>query len=245
MELRDCGVLITGASRGLGRALAEELGRLGARLLLVARHAKALESVAAAIRDAGGVAHALPADLGDKEAIHRIAGAAGALLGDVDIVVHNAGTLGPSPLALLADTECEDLQSALDVNVLGPFRLTTALVGGMLLRGRGLIVHVSSEAAVQAYPHWGAYGASKAALEHLARTWAAELAGTGVRTLVVDPGEMDTAMHAAAMPDADRAELQQPAAVAQRLVARLADASVTSGARLDVSRDLPRARDQS
>ena len=97
------------------------------------------------------------------------------------------------PLRLLLDTECEDLERALAVNLVGPFRLTKALAGPMVLRGRGLVVHVSSDAAVEAYPRWGAYGVSKAALDHLGRIWAAELAGTGVRVLTVDPGEMDTA----------------------------------------------------
>src|SRR5439155_17254231 len=134
-------------------------------------------------------------------------GTAAALVGEVDVVVHDASTLGAVPLRLLADTACEDLEQVLAVNLVGPFRLTKALVGPMILRGGGLVVHVSSDAAVNAYPHWGAYGASKAALDHMGRTWAAELGGTGVRFLAIDPGEMDTDMHAAAIPEADRALL--------------------------------------
>jgi NAD(P)-dependent dehydrogenase (short-subunit alcohol dehydrogenase family) len=103
----------------------------------------------------------------------------------------------------------------------------------MVLRGRGLVVHLSSDAATHAYPTWGPYGASKAALDHLARVWAAELAGTGVRFLGVDPGEMDTQMHADAIPDADRAALARPEAVASKLVAMIADASIPSGARVE------------
>jgi NAD(P)-dependent dehydrogenase (short-subunit alcohol dehydrogenase family) len=157
--------------------------------------------------------------VGNKDDVYAIAGAAAALVGDLDIVVHNASTLGPTPLPLLADTACEDLERVLAVNVVGPFRLTRALVGPMLLRGRGLVVHISSDAAVAAYPRWGAYGASKAALDHLARIWGAELEGTGVHFLGFDPGEMDTEMHAAAMPEADRASLHRPADVAKRLAA--------------------------
>jgi len=235
MDLHERGVLITGASRGLGRALAEELAGRGARLLLVARGAEALADVAAGIVRDGGVAHAFAADIGDKDAIHRIAGAAGALLGEVDVLVHNAAVLGPSPLALLADTDCEDLERAFEVNVLGPFRLTRALVGGMLLRGRGLVVHVSSDAAVQAYPGWGAYGASKAALEHQARTWAAEFDGSGVRFVVVDPGEMATALHAAALPGADPATLPRPRDVARSVARVLADPGLGNGSRVDPS----------
>ncbi|PKN54133.1 MAG: short-chain dehydrogenase [Deltaproteobacteria bacterium HGW-Deltaproteobacteria-14] len=232
MQLADHAILITGASAGLGRALALELARRGARLALVARGEAALDAVVAEIRAAGGVAHGIAADVGDKDAVYAIAGTAAALVGDIDAVVHNASTLGPTPLRMLGDTACEDLERVLAVNLVGPFRLTKALVGPMLLRGRGLVVHVSSDAATEAYPAWGAYGASKAALDHLERIWAAELDGTGVRFLGVDPGEMDTAMHAAAIPDADRASLARPAEVARAVVAMMAADDLPSGARL-------------
>lgn len=235
MDMHDLGILITGGSQGLGAALARELARRGARLLLVARGERALARTAAAIRAAGGEVATFAADVGDKHAVHAIAAAAHAALGAVDVVVHCAGALGPVPLRLLADTACEDLQRALDVNAVGPFRLGKALVGGMVLRGRGLFVHVSSDAAVAAYPQWGAYGAAKAASDHLARTWAAELAGTGVRVLTVDPGDMDTAMHAAAVPDADRGTLADPDDVARAIADLLADADVASGARVVVN----------
>ena len=124
----------------------------------------------------------------------------------------------------------------LDVNLVGPFRLTKAVVGGMAVRGRGLIVSVTSDASVSAYATWGAYGVSKAALDHLGRIWAAELADSGVRFLTVDPGEMDTAMHAEAMPDADRAKLADPAAVADRIVDIVRHAEeIPSGARLEAA----------
>jgi NAD(P)-dependent dehydrogenase (short-subunit alcohol dehydrogenase family) len=221
--LEDRGVLITGASSGLGRALAEELGARGARTFLVARRSAELERVAAAIRSRGGEAHVFAADVADQDAVYAIAGAAAESLGQVDVLVHAAGTLGPVPLRLLLDTACEDLERAFAVNVVGPFRLTKAVAGPMVLRGDGLVVHISSDAAVAAYPTWGAYGASKAALDHLARTFGAELDGTGVRFVGIDPGEMDTAMHAAACPDADRATLRSPAAVARLLADVLAD----------------------
>jgi NAD(P)-dependent dehydrogenase (short-subunit alcohol dehydrogenase family) len=139
-------------------------------------------------------------------------------------------------LRLLLDTDCEDLERALAVNLVGPFRLTKAIAGPMVLRGAGTIVNVTSDAALQPYPSWGAYGASKAALEQLGRIWAAELEGTGVRVLTVDPGEMDTVMHAQAMPDADRSQLADPARVADAIVAWLgADRPVPHpGARLAV-----------
>ena len=234
MDVHDKGVLITGASRGLGAALARELAREGAKLVLVARGEAELEEVVGAIRAEGGEAYALAADVGSKDEVYAIAGAAASLVGEVEVVVHNASTLGPVPLPLLADTACEDLEEVLAVNLVGPFRLTKALAGPMLLRGRGLVVHLSSDAATAAYPHWGAYGASKAALDHLGRIWAAELEGTGVRFLGVDPGEMDTAMHAAAMPDADRAALARPEAVARKLAGMIRDDRLPSGARLEV-----------
>ncbi len=153
------------------------------------------------------------------------------LIGEVDVLVNNAGALGPTPLRLLLDTDCEDLERALAVNVVGPFRLTKAVAGAMALRGRGLIVNVSSDAAVAAYERWGAYGASKAALEHLGRTLAVELEATGVRVLTVDPGEMDTRMHADAIPDADRSALSRPDDVA-KLLARVLDDPPASGTRV-------------
>ncbi|MES1208885.1 MAG: SDR family oxidoreductase, partial [Pseudomonadota bacterium] len=214
--------LITGGSRGLGRSLGMALAAAGARVVLVAREPRALNEVVAEIRAHGGEAHAITADVADLDAVHRIAGEAAARVGPINLLINNASTLGPVPLRLLLDTDCEDLTRALEVNLVGPFRLTKALAGSMVLRGRGTIVNITSDAGVEAYERWGAYGVSKAALDHLGRVWAAELAGTGVRIVTVDPGEMDTKMHADAMPDADPAGLADPAAAAARIVALLA-----------------------
>jgi NAD(P)-dependent dehydrogenase (short-subunit alcohol dehydrogenase family) len=233
MKIQGQGALVTGASRGLGRALAEQLAARGARVALVARDAGGLHDVVQAIRARGGDAHAIAGDIADKDAIHRIAGQAQGLVGAIGIAIHNASTLGPTPLRLLLDTECEDLASVLETNLVGPFRLTKVLVGAMALRGAGVIVHISSDAAVEPYPRWGAYGASKAAQDHLSRILAAELEGTGVRVLAVDPGEMDTRMHAEAIPEADRSTLQQPADVAARIVRMIEDDEhASNGARL-------------
>lgn len=233
MNWQDRGVVITGASKGLGRALAHQLAGRGARLVLVARGRERLEDVAAAIRRDGGEAHAIAADVGDKQAIHPLAGAAQALLGRVDAILHVASALGASPLRPLADTDCEDLERALAVNLVGPFRLTKALLGPMALAGEGLVVHVTSDASVEGYATWGAYGVSKAGFDHLARVWAEELAPFGVRFLSIDPGDMDTDLHAAALPDADRAELQDPGEVAQRFADLLDRAeSFASGSRI-------------
>lgn len=236
MNLEGKAVLVTGASRGLGEALMEAFARKGARVVGVSRNAGEMEAVASRLRAWGHEAHALAADVGDKEAIHPLVGAAAALVGPIDVLVHNASTLGPTPLPLLLDTACEDLGRVLEVNLVGPFRLTKAIVGSMVLRGEGLVVHVTSDAAVAAYTRWGAYGVSKAALEHLGRIWAAELEGTGVRFLNVDPGEMDTRMHRDAIPEADPASLARPVDVAARVVALVESAQAhPSGARVEAA----------
>jgi NAD(P)-dependent dehydrogenase (short-subunit alcohol dehydrogenase family) len=215
------GVLITGASRGLGRALFEQFARAGARVVGVARGADELERAAHALRAEGLEAYALAGDVGDTEAIYPLAGASQALIGPIEVLVHNASSLGPTPLGPLIDLPCEEFSRLLDVNLLGPFRLTKAVVGGMLVRGQGIVVSISSDAAVGAYPNWGAYGVSKAALDHLSRSWAGELAGSGVSMISVDPGEMDTDMHRAAIPEADPATLARPVDVARQLIAWL------------------------
>lgn len=218
MELRGAAIIVTGASRGLGAALAEELGRAGARLVLVSRDHEALDAVVDRIRDRGGEAHGVVADVSAPDSASRIAGTSGALVGPAEVVIHNAGTLGPVPLAPLADTSDGDFEQALATNLLGPFRLTRALVGSMALRGRGTVVMVSSDAASTAYPGWGAYGVSKAALEHLGRIWDTELSASGVRFLTVDPGEMDTRMHREAVPEADPSTLARPEEAAAKVV---------------------------
>lgn len=236
MRLLGSAALITGGSRGLGAALGRELARRGARVVLVARGREDVGAVAAEIRARGGEAHALAADVGSRDQIYPLAGAAAAHVGPIDVLIHDASTLGPLPLRPLAETECEDLQGVLDVNVIGPFRLTKAMVGSMALRGRGLIVGISSDAAVVGYPGWGAYGVAKAALDHLMKTWAAELRDSGVRFLSIDPGEMDTAMHAAAMPEADRTGLADPADVAARIADLIETAgAIPSGSRLELA----------
>jgi NAD(P)-dependent dehydrogenase (short-subunit alcohol dehydrogenase family) len=233
MDIANKAVLITGGSRGLGLALAHELSARGAAVALVARDEGRLTQAVAALRAERRRVVGIAEDIGQKDAIYRIVARAQAAVGAIDILIHNASALGPTPLALLADTECEDFQRALEVNVLGPFRLSRALAPGMVVRGHGEIVHISTDAAVEAYPRWGAYGASKAALDHVSRTWSAELEGTGVRVWSVDPGEMQTNMHREAVPDADPSTLRDPRIVARAIVARLGCAP--SGARLTVA----------
>ncbi len=212
--------LVTGASRGLGLALSHELARRGVAVVMVARDPdrlrEARDRVAA---DAAANVYALPADVGDVEQARALPAKAAGLTGQaVTLVVQNASTLGPLPMPLLADLGPEAFARVLDVNLVGPFAIAQGALGNMVLHDHGQLVFISSDAAVSAFPHWGAYGTSKAASDQLARSFAAELEGTGVRVRAVDPGEMNTDMHRDAIPDADPATLRDPRAVARRLV---------------------------
>src|SRR5256714_11046298 len=164
-------VAITGGTSGLGLALVRELLRRGARVAFVARTRERVEQVA---REHDG-AHGIVGDVSVKEDIYPIAVQAVGELGGLDILINNASDLGPVPLMMLSDTECEDLERAFSTNVIGPFRLTKALMRALAAsarEGRGAVVlNISSDAAVNPYPGWGAYGASKAALRHLSRVW--------------------------------------------------------------------------
>lgn len=237
MKLQGKSVLITGGSRGLGAALGERLLERGARVVLVARGEKGpsgeheLRSTLERLHPRGEV-HALSYDVADKQQTHQLAAAATALVGPIDVLIHNASTLGRLPLGLLLDTECEDFARVLETNVLGPFRLSKVIAGSMALRGQGTVLHLSSDAAIEPYERWGAYAVSKAAFDHLARCFAVELQPHGVRFFSVDPGEMNTRMHADAIPDADPRTLADPGEVAAQIVRLLERDDVPTGARL-------------
>ena len=217
-------VAITGGTSGLGLALVRELVSRGARVAFVARTRERVEQV---VRENPG-AHGIVGDVAAKNDIYPMAIQISGELGGLDVLINNASDLGPTPLAMLSDTECEDLERAYATNVFGPFRLTKALMGALAAsarEGRGaVILNISSDAAVNAYPGWGAYGSSKAALHHLSRIWNEEHANEGVRFLSLDPGDMDTPMHAAAIPDADPATLKRPEQAALELIDAIAAA---------------------
>ena len=183
-------VAITGGTSGLGLALVHELSRRGARVAFVARTRERVHQVA---RDHPGT-HGIVGDVARKEDIYPIALQISAALGGLDVLVNNASSLGPTPLALLADTECEDVALALETNVLGPFRLTKALLGALTASARegngAVVLNVSSDAAVNAYAQWGAYGASKAALRHMSAVWGEELAAEDLRTAAHSLGRL-------------------------------------------------------
>ncbi|NNE44767.1 MAG: SDR family oxidoreductase [Gemmatimonadetes bacterium] len=203
-------VAVTGGTSGLGRELVRALRAQGAQVAFVARSADAVERTA---RETG--AFGITGDVGRKDDIYAIALQITAHLGGLDVLINNASSLGPAPLLPLADTDCEDLEDALAVNLLGPFRLTKALFGALAASARDgrdpIVINISSDAALNAYAGWGAYSASKAGLRHLTAIWDEEAKDAGVRFLSVDPGDMDTPMHAAAVPDADRSALKRPA----------------------------------
>lgn len=215
-------VAVTGGTAGLGLAMVGELLSRGAQVAFVSRHRASVERVACKLSRAHGVV----GDVSKKEDIHPIALQILGALGGVDVLVNNASSLGPQSLELLADTECEDFEQALETNVLGPFRLTKALLGSLAAsarEGRGAVVlNISSDAAMAPYPRWGAYAASKAALHHMTRIWAEELKSEGICFTSLDPGDMDTELHRAAVPDADRSALKPPEVAAREMVDAIA-----------------------
>jgi NAD(P)-dependent dehydrogenase (short-subunit alcohol dehydrogenase family) len=229
LPLAGLRVAVTGGTSGLGLALVRQLHQAGAKVAFVARDAA---KVAEVVRRFAGT-HGIAADVAHKEGTHPLALRITAALGGLDVLINNASTLGPVPLAPLADTECEDFEAALATNVLGPFRLTKALLGALAASarqgGNPLVVNISSDAAVGAYANWGAYGASKAALAHMSRIWDEELREHGVRVIAHDPGDMDTPMHAQALPDADRSVLKSPALAAGELLDRVAELVAEEG----------------
>jgi len=193
--------VVTGASRGLGAVVSRLLASEGFELLVTARDATPLERYADELRSDGGRVTALAGAVEDPGHRAHVAGWARQGPG-LHLLVNNASELGVSPLPPLADYPLDALRRVLEVNLVAPLALTQALLGP-LERGRGLVVNISSDAALGAYPGWGAYGASKAGLDLVSRTLAAELAPRGISVVSVDPGDMRTDMHQAAYPGVD------------------------------------------
>jgi len=199
----------------------------GLRLILTARRTDALQLAAEELAPTTEVV-AMAGDVGDPAHAERLVRAGLDRFGRIDVLVNNASELGPSPMPELEKLNTQVFAEVLRVNVVGPLKLIQLVLPPMRARRDGLIINVTSDAGVQAYPTWGGYGASKAALEHLSRVLAAELEGSGVRVYVVDPGDMDTAMHRAAEPGIDLSYLPAPASVAPAFV-RLLDTDAVAG----------------
>ncbi len=209
--------LVTGASRGLGRALAAGLAREGFDLIIDARDAVALDAAAGALRAAGGPAAqrpggsvtAIPGDITDPA--HRAALlAAAAAAGRLDLLVNNAGTLGASPLPALADYPPDELRAAFEANVIAPIALTQLMLP-LLRASGGAVLNITSDAAVEAYTGWGGYGAAKAALEQASNVLAAE--EPTLRVWWADPGDLRTDMHQLAFPGEDISDRPEPSSV--------------------------------
>ncbi len=228
MKIHGSVALVTGASRGLGLEIAKIYAGLGANLVIAARGREDLEAVTRELRPQTEVV-ALALDVSQEA--ERLVEAALKRFGRIDVLVNNASELGPSPMPTLEEYPWQDLQRVFRVNVLAPLHLAQLVLPGMRARGEGVIINVTSDAAVEAYPGWGGYGASKAALEHVSRTLGAELEGTGVRVYVVDPGDMNTAMHRLAEPGVDLSDLPGPEASAPAFV-QLIEEETASFARI-------------
>jgi short-subunit dehydrogenase len=201
--------LITGASRGLGLEIARLAARRTMPLILTARGGAALEDARRELSALTEVV-ALPGDVADREHAERLVRAGLERFCRIDVLVNNASSIGPSPMPALDAYPQEVLAEVYRVNVLAPLHLAQLVLPGMRERGEGAIISVTSDAGVQAYPGWGGYGSSKAALEQLSRVLAAEMEGSGVRVYIVDPGDMNTQMHREAEPGVDLSHLPGP-----------------------------------
>jgi len=218
--------LITGASRGLGRALTDALSTAGWRVVIDARSASDLHT--ATTTWSGAVA--LPGDVTDEQHLRELAAAAGDRL---DLLVLNASSLGQTPLPSLADYRSVELRAVLETNTIAPLRLVQLALPALRAAG-GRVLAISSDAAVADYPGWGGYGASKAALDQLMHVLAAE--EPGLHVYAVDPGDMRTQMQAEAFPGEDISDRPEPEDVVPAL-RRLLDAGLPSGRY--VAADLP------
>jgi len=216
--------LITGASRGFGRALARELAGDGWDLVVDARHPEPLDEVAESLEGSGVAVRATPGDITDPDHRQELVRAAEEL-GGLDLLVNNAGTLGPSPLPRLDALDPSSLTQVMVVNVVAPLALVQ-LALPMLRRHHGVVVAVTSDAAVEAYEGWGGYGASKAAFEQLHHVLQVE--EPDLRVVRFDPGDMRTAMHQAAFPGEDISDRPEPE-VAAGVLRRFLTGEVKNG----------------
>ncbi|MFD1359666.1 SDR family NAD(P)-dependent oxidoreductase [Fictibacillus halophilus] len=202
-------VMITGASKGLGKALTLFFAKEGYNLAICARNEQGIQDVKEEAEQFGADVLAVSADMSKSKDVERFVALSEEYFGKIDVLINNASILGPSPMPYLLDYPEQDFEEVLRVNTIGPFLVTRRVLPIMLQKQQGSIINITSEAGATGYAGWGAYGISKFALEGLTETWADEVSGSGVRVNMVDPGEMDTEMHELAVPDCDY-ELAKP-----------------------------------
>jgi NAD(P)-dependent dehydrogenase (short-subunit alcohol dehydrogenase family) len=214
--------VVTGGSRGLGRALAGALAAEGWSVVIDARDSEELEAAAAAVREGAGTGAVVQAVAGDVRSPEhqQTLVAAAERLGGLDLLVNNASTLGASPLPRLLAYPLEVLADVFEVNVLAPLALVAAAAPLLRASARPTVLDVTSDASVEHYETWGGYGAAKAALDHLGGTLAAE--EPWLRVLTVDPGDMRTRMHQDAFPGEDISDRPLPESVVPALLALVA-----------------------
>ena len=225
--LTDKIALVTGASRGIGYTLAKELARAGAHVVAVARTQGALEELDDEIRDFGGAATLVPLDLTDVEAIDRLGGALYERFGRLDVLVGNAGVLGP--MGPLSHAAPKDFDKVVAVNLTANWRLVRSMEPLLKLAPAGRAVFLTSGVARRIRPFWGPYALTKAALEAMVATWAQELAITAVKVNLVNPGPLRTRMRAQAMPGEDAETLDTPMVLVPKLMELVSPALEVSG----------------
>lgn len=236
-------VMITGASKGLGRALTLALAKEGVRLAICARGEMLLRKIEKEVLSLGAEVIAVQADVADIRDVNRFVSIVEEGFGRVDVLINNASIFGPGP-ALLSDYPEHDFTEVLRVNVVNPFLVTKRVLPGMLIRNKGRIFNLTSEAGKTGFAEWGAYGISKFAIEGLTQTWADELQDTGVSVSMVDPGEMNTEMHRVAVPECDY-ELEDPNEVAKVFVSLALDKSINlNGKRFEAQSFIQEKRDE-
>jgi len=224
--------LVTGASRGIGQAVAVAFAREGAELILVSRTVGGLEATDDAIRQAGGKpALLVPLDLTKLDGIDELAAALASKYSAIDVLVGNAGQLGM--IGPLAQSDAKEFEKTLAINLTANYRLIRALDPLLHRSAAGRALFVTSGVAQSVMPHWNAYAISKVALEHMVALYAAETAESNIRAYCVDPGEVDTRMHAQAMPGASAADYPKPAQIVESFIQlAMANSAAPSGARV-------------
>ncbi|WP_456272968.1 SDR family NAD(P)-dependent oxidoreductase [Bacillus sp. AK031] len=208
---KDQVVMITGASKGLGRELALAFAKQGAKLAVCARGEEKLKEVQRDLERTGAEVLAVTADAASAKDVDRFVSIAEGVYGKIDVLINNASVFGKGP-CLLLDYSNEEFEEVMRVNTMNPLLMTKRVLPGMLSRNKGSIINLTSEAGKTGFAEWGAYGISKFAVEGMTQTWADEVSDTGVRINMVDPGEMDTEMHDRAVPGCDY-DLAQPSEV--------------------------------